>query len=126
MDTPFTEITAFTIDCSDAARLARFYADLLGGEVTFVDEEHGYGQTVAGAHTLNFQQVDAYTAPSWPSPDRPQQYHLDLRARDLDEGVAFAEGLGASSAAEQPAPEHYRVVLDPDGHPFCVCPPTGG
>ena len=43
--THVTELTAFTIDCSDATRLARFYAELTGGEVTGDYPEYGVAQT---------------------------------------------------------------------------------
>lgn len=33
MSTAVTELLAFTIDCSDASKLARFYAALTGGTV---------------------------------------------------------------------------------------------
>lgn len=61
MSTPVTSLIAFTIDCSDAGRLARFYADLAGGKVTGEYPEYGYAQTAIGPHTLNFQTVKPYT-----------------------------------------------------------------
>nr|WP_231123471.1 VOC family protein [Nocardioides sambongensis] len=56
-------------------------------------------------------------------PGAPQQFHLDFRVPDLESAVARAEGLGATVAAEQPEDATWRVMLDPDGHPFCLCPP---
>jgi hypothetical protein len=39
--------------------------------------------------------------------------------------VALA--LGATKAGSQPDPEHWRVMLDPSGHPFDLCPrPAAG
>ena len=121
--TPVTGLIAFTIDCSDAGRLARFYADLMGGEVTGEYPEYGYAQVTAGDATLNFQKVQDYARPQWPTQEHPQQFHLDLRVSDLAGGVEHATGLGASEAPEQPAADSYRVMIDPDGHPFCLCPP---
>jgi hypothetical protein len=46
--------------------------------------------------------------------------HLDLAVDDLDEAEAEALRLGAHRAAEQPAPDRWRVLLDPAGHPFCL------
>lgn len=122
---PVTELIAFTIDCSDASRLARFYADLMGGEVTAEYPDYGYAQaTVAGA-TLNFQAVQGYARPEWPGQDHPQQYHLDLRVTDLETAIAHATRIGATEAATQTDTEggRWRVMIDPDGHPFCLCPP---
>lgn len=124
MSTPVTELIAFTIDCSDASKLARFYAELAGGEVTGEYPEYGYAQTTIGPHTLNFQSVEAYAAPQWPGQEHPQQFHLDFRIADLDAGIEHATALGAGAAERQPAPDAYRVMIDPDGHPFCLCPPT--
>lgn len=122
MSTSITALIAFTIDCSDASKLARFYADLTGAEVTAEYPEYGYAQTTIGTHTLNFQGVESYSAPQWPSQRHPQQFHLDFRVGELEAAIERAIGLGATVAGEQPSPEAYRVLLDPDGHPFCLVP----
>ncbi|WP_235735285.1 VOC family protein [Nocardioides alcanivorans] len=121
---PVTELIAFTIDSSDAIRLAHFYADLTGGEVTGEYPEHGYAQTQYGTATLNFQTATDYARPEWPGQEHPQQFHLDFRVADLPAGVAHALALGASQAEEQPGGDMWRVMIDPDGHPFCLCPPS--
>lgn len=121
--TPVTELVAFTIDTPDAGALARFYADLTGGEVTFEDATYGYAQAALLGATFNFQTVADYSRPQWPGQDHPQQFHLDFRVSDLDSARAHAEGLGASLAPGQPGEGGWLVMLDPDGHPFCLCPP---
>lgn len=123
--TPVTELLSFTIDCSDAARLAQFYADLTGGEVTGTYPEYGYAQAAVLGATLNFQAVEGYSAPQWPGQEHPQQYHLDFRVDDLEKATEHAVALGATRAAHQPNEESWRVMIDPDGHPFCLCPPRG-
>jgi predicted enzyme related to lactoylglutathione lyase len=120
---PVTELIAFTIDCSDAGRLARFYAALMGGEVDEEYLEYGYAQVTARGATLNFQAVDGYSRPAWPGQEHPQQFHLDLRVSDLGRAVEHAVGLGADEAATQTGGDKWRVMIDPDGHPFCLCPP---
>jgi hypothetical protein len=35
--------------------------------------------------------------------------------------VAEAIRLGARQADQQPRPRRWRVMLDPAGHPFCLC-----
>jgi hypothetical protein len=45
--------------------------------------------------------------------------HLDIGVADLDAGVEWATTQGARLADEQPQ-EGVRVMLDPDGHPFCL------
>lgn len=83
-----TELIAFTIDCSDATRLARFYAELTGGEVTGDYPEYGVAQTTTLGVTLNFQGVKDYAPPAWPGQGHPQQYHLDFRPRAGEGGRA--------------------------------------
>jgi hypothetical protein len=46
--------------------------------------------------------------------------HFDFQVSDLDSAVAEAVALGAEVAAHQPQ-ENVRVLLDPAGHPFCLC-----
>ena len=45
--------------------------------------------------------------------------HLDISIENLKAGVAWAEESGAVVAEFQPQ-KHVRVMLDPDGHPFCL------
>ncbi|MDN5743571.1 MAG: VOC family protein [Nocardioidaceae bacterium] len=120
---PITELFAVCIDSSDAAALATFYADLTGGEVTGVYPEYGYAQAEVLGTTLNFQTVADYTAPQWPGQEHPQQFHLDFRAPDLEAATSHATTLGARVADHQIEGMTWRVMLDPDGHPFCLCPP---
>jgi hypothetical protein len=47
--------------------------------------------------------------------------HLDIAVDNLDDGVAWACVVGAVLADHQPQ-EQVRVMLDPDGHPFCLFP----
>jgi predicted enzyme related to lactoylglutathione lyase len=106
-----------TIDAPDASALAHFYADLLGGEVTY-DGPEGALVTSDGKN-LMFQQIDGYNAPRWPDPAHPQQGHLDILVDDLDSGEARALELGATRL---PGGEgSFRVFADPAGHPFCLC-----
>jgi predicted enzyme related to lactoylglutathione lyase len=123
-NSPVTELIAFTIDSADAARSARFYADLTGGEVTGDYPEYGYAAASVLGSAFNFQTVADYAAPQWPGQAHPQQFHLDLRVEDLDTAVAHAQSLGASVASEQPGEGKWIVMIDPDGHPFCLCPPS--
>jgi hypothetical protein len=46
--------------------------------------------------------------------------HLDLAVENVDEAEAEAVHLGAIRATDQPAPDRWRVLLDPAGHPFCL------
>jgi hypothetical protein len=50
--------------------------------------------------------------------------HFDFQVGDLDSAVAEAVALGATVAQDQPQ-ENVRVLLDPAGHPFCLCRDEG-
>ena len=75
-------LASTSLDCSEPAALADFWAALLGGEV-------------------------------------PKQIHLDLATSNLEAAEAEALRLGARKADDQPAPDRWRVLFDPAGHPFC-------
>lgn len=99
--------------------LAEFYAALLGWEV--VGQEGWVDIRPAdGSSCISFQAVDGYRAPTWPSQDVPQQLHLDVVVPDLDAAEAQALAIGAKTADHQPGTT-FRVLLDPAGHPFCLC-----
>ena len=122
MAKPHIKLNAVTIDCSDAGRLADFYANLTGGEVTYRDDDNGHAQTTVPGGVLNFQRVNSFTAPQWPGQEHPQQFHLDFSVDDVGSFVERASGLGAFQAIDQPDAEHYTVMIDLDGHPFCLSP----
>jgi len=113
---PVMGLFAVTIDAPDAAALARFYASLMGMEVTYEGPE---GALIAGdGNSVMFQQVSGYNSPRWPDPAYPQQVHLDIMVEDLDTGEALALELGASRL--DGGGESFRVFADPAGHPFCL------
>ena len=114
---PVMDLFAVTIDAPDAPALARFYADLLGMELTYEGPE---GALIAGAgKSVMFQQVSDYSPPQWPDPAHPQQMHLDILVDDLDAAEARALELGAARLPGQG--QSFRVYADPAGHPFCLC-----
>jgi predicted enzyme related to lactoylglutathione lyase len=106
------------IDCPDPAALATFYGALLDWKTTispdWAEARAEYGQCIS------FQQVQAYTPPSWPGQQVPQQMHLDVIVDDLDAAEAAVLDLGATKHEHQPGTS-FRVFLDPAGHPFCLC-----
>ena len=90
-------LTATVLQSPDPVRLARFWGALTGWTV----HEDG---------------------PTWlpPAPGtQGMQLHLDLQVEDLHAATARALELGATEAAFQPQ-DDVRVLLDPDGHPFCL------
>ena len=79
-----------------------------------------------GAIYFVFQQATDYRPPVWPPVDGEQRpmMHFDFQVGDLDSAVADAVALGATLAEHQPQ-ENVRVLLDPAGHPFCLCRDDG-
>ena len=109
------------LDCEDPAGLAAFWAALLGGEVA----PEGDDVVVVGnkGTPVAAVRVPGYQPPTWPGGAIPKQVHLDLAVGvgELDTAEAEAIRLGARRADDQPYPARWRVMLDPAGHPFCLC-----
>ena len=91
-------LASTALDCSDPAALASFWAELVGGEVAFTSPEFCAVKTDNG--WLATVRIDDYKPPTWPDSAVPKQMHL--------------------KPSEQPAPDRWRVLLDPAGHPFCL------
>ena len=112
------------LDCPDPRALARFYVELLGGEIVAFDEDWA---EIALPFTdlrpiLAFQQVTEYRKPEWPGQDVPQQSHLDVKVDDLDAGETAVLAIGATATGS--GTDTFRVYLDPAGHPFCLIRPN--
>ena len=108
-----------SLDCADAVPLAEFWAAMLGGEIMFATAAGAVGVRTHGVWLIAIEISD-YRPPTWPDAGIPKQIHLDLAVDDLETAVAESERLGATLAAVQPAPDRWRVMLDPAGHPFCL------
>jgi len=111
-------LASIALDCADPIALAAFWAEIVGGEIAYSSDE--FVAVKADRSWLAAVRVPNYTPPTWPDGDAPKQMHLDLAVDDLDQAEAEALRLGARRAAEQPAPDRWRVLLDPAGHPFCL------
>lgn len=109
---------SISLDCASPQELGAFWAGLLGGEIAFTSDDFVAVRTERGWITA--VRVEDYEEPTWPTGERPKQLHIDCAVDDLEAAVAEALRLGARLAAHQPAPERWRVLLDPAGHPFCL------
>jgi Glyoxalase-like domain len=110
------------IEAPDPSALAHFYSKLL--EWPVIHEEPGTSivKPPQDSVFMVFQQADHFTPPVWPPEPGHQRtmMHLDIEVTDLETAVADAVALGARAAAYQPQ-DNVRVLLDPAGHPFCLC-----
>ncbi|MFR0823529.1 MAG: VOC family protein [Clostridia bacterium] len=127
MDDEFKmKLYAFTIDCRKPYELAKFYAQLLKWEIPFYDEQWACVSAPSvkqgGYPGILFQRNDMYEPPVWPEkPGQLQQMaHIDFAVNNLEKAVAHAITCGASLAKEQFS-NNWKVMLDPAGHPFCLC-----
>jgi hypothetical protein len=125
------------LDCTDARALAEFYRQLLGfeyrpgdeppeaGEVDIAAQQWLVLRNPAGPSGIAFQPVDHLEPATWPDPSVPQQLHLDMTVRtveDLDTQHQRAIALGARLLLDRSddADEPLRVYADLAGHPFCI------
>lgn len=119
---PLARLRSVVLDCHQPLALAEFYQRLLGGDIDS-DTDDWVVLTIDGRR-LAFQQADEFAAPTWPTGERPQQFHLDVTVDDVDKIEPQVLALGAVKHAVQPgeaAGDQFRVYLDPAGHPFCLC-----
>jgi catechol 2,3-dioxygenase-like lactoylglutathione lyase family enzyme len=110
------------IEAPDPSALARFYSELLGWPIGHEEPGTSILGMPHGDSFVVFQEAADYRAPVWPPAEGEQRpmMHLDFQVGDLDGAVADAVELGATLATHQPQ-ENVRVLLDPAGHPFCLC-----
>ena len=114
---------AVVLDCPDPRALAEFYRQLVGGEITYADDEW-VNLRDGGPVLLSFQRAPDYQPPVWPGGERGQQFHLDVTVDDVDEAEKQVLAQGATRHEVQPGIDenaNWRVYLDPVGHPFCLC-----
>jgi catechol 2,3-dioxygenase-like lactoylglutathione lyase family enzyme len=119
-DPSMPTLAATVLQSPAPLELARFYGALTGWTVYEDDPTWARVRPDAGPG-LSVQFEPEWVPPTWPgTKDAPgMQLHLDFQVEDLPAAVARAEGFGARTAAFQPQ-DDVRVMLDPDGHPFCL------
>ncbi|QDP97105.1 VOC family protein [Microlunatus elymi] len=122
----FTGWLGVVLGSPDPVALARFYRDLFGWEIsgeepTWVTMQMRDADGKGTWSNLAFQLETVYERPVWPNEAGKQQmqFHLDVGVRDVAAAVEDAKALGAQLAEFQPQ-QDVRVMLDPDGHPFCL------
>jgi len=108
------------LDTDDPPRLADFYTALLGWEVERTDDDW---ITLRGGSDarIAFQLAPNHRPPTWPDNAVPQQFHFDFAVDDMDAAVAYATSIGARVVEEANKHGGFTVLVDPSGHPFCLC-----
>lgn len=108
------------IDCADPRALAEFYHQVLGWKI--VADQEDFAMIQSEGVPIVFWKVADHRPPSWPDPASPKQFHLDLIVEDLDAAETRCLEFGATKPDHQPG-THWRVLIDPAGHPFCISNP---
>ncbi len=108
------------VDCPNAGKLRDFYAGLLGWEKL---ELYGCPALKGQGMLFLFVQEEDFIPCVWPEEAGKQQkqMHFDFQVPDVTAAVKKAEALGAVKAKAQFGGPHFTTMLDPAGHPFCLC-----
>jgi hypothetical protein len=116
------QFDAVVLDCPFAHDLAVFYSCLLSYPITNETTEFSAIESPDGSFTMYFQTEPDYERPVWPTEKgEPQMMaHLDFGVNDLEAGVKHALSCGAILSKVQYL-DHARILIDPAGHPFCLC-----
>jgi hypothetical protein len=133
---PRIRLGALSIVATRPRELGRFYSKLLSWPY-IREEEPGPGEPPDAGYALvcppdgvaepalNFGYDPNHRRPVWPTVPGEQTptIHLDVTVDDLDAAVAWAIECGATLPDFQSRPGEHRTMLDPEGHPFCLCLP---
>lgn len=112
------------LECLDPHALSSFYAQLLNWEKGYVADDFVIIGAGSGAD-IGFQRNEDYLPPVWPDEPGKQQMmaHIDIAVprAQMNEWRDYAISLGARKTEFQYSNE-WIVMLDPEGHPFCLDP----
>lgn len=109
-------LTEIIVDAADPGRLARFWIDVLGWELT---EEDPDGVEISppggGLPTLVFVPVPEAKASK-------NRIHLDVNPTgcDQEEELARLHSLGAADVEIGQGDQTWYVLADPEGNEFCL------
>jgi predicted enzyme related to lactoylglutathione lyase len=99
-----------------------FYSKLLGWERTVV-YDCAAAVSPDKSYIFVFPEEEDYVPPVWPEEQGKQQkmIHFDFAAADIESESKRAISLGAKLAETQYGGSQWITLLDPAGHPFCIC-----
>lgn len=121
MSDPRFRLAGTVLNTRDPDALASFYERMLGWERFMHDTDWVAIRPADGGAALSFHVDHEYVSPTWPSrPDAQQtMVHVDFVTDDLDAAVSHAIDCGAKKHPVQHGSDEV-VMVDPDGHPFCL------
>jgi predicted enzyme related to lactoylglutathione lyase len=108
-----TRIGGSSFDCHDPTRLAAFWSELIGAEISSTAPQGALITPGLGSWMWFAEVAEPKTAKN--------RFHPDLEADDYLTEVARAEGLGASTLARHREDFwDWNVMADPEGNEFCL------
>ncbi|MGY2057340.1 VOC family protein [Nocardia gipuzkoensis] len=113
------QLRSVVLDCPEPRKLARFYRELLGGELLEVDDDDWVVLVETSGRRIAFQTAPQYKPPRFPDPEASQQIHFDVLVDDITEAEPVALALGATLVQAE-TDGAFRVYADPVGHTFCL------
>jgi hypothetical protein len=111
-------IDEVVFDCADPGLLARFWAEVLGGNPQRRDDDWHHVDP-PGWTRIAFQRVPEGKVVK-------NRLHLDVEVEDLAAATDQAEALGATRFGELHVDTagSFQVLLDPEGNEWCVVKPA--
>jgi predicted enzyme related to lactoylglutathione lyase len=110
------QLGGVTIDCADPRKLAGFWAEALGGEIS---DNYGGEFVFIASGGKDRPYVGLQRVPE--KRTGKNRVHIDFSATDRKAEVERLVGLGASFVGEHSVPGlTWSVLQDPEGNEFCV------
>ncbi len=111
------------VDCRDAGKIARFWAELLDYEVSYDSRDDPEGDPADPEIELSPKNGSATKLLFLEVPEGKtvkNRLHFDLLPDDQEAEVARAEGLGARRIDIGQGQQTWVVMADPEGNEFCI------
>ncbi|WP_280295811.1 VOC family protein [Nocardia abscessus] len=113
------QLHSVVLDCPEPRKLARFYRELLGGDLLEDDDDDWVVLVETSGRRIAFQTAPQYKPPRFPDPEASQQIHFDVLVDDIAKAEPAALALGATLVQAE-TDGAFRVYADPVGHTFCL------
>ncbi|UAK30892.1 VOC family protein [Nocardia asteroides] len=113
------QLRSVVLDCPEPRKLARFYQELLGGDLLEDEDDDWVVLVETSDRRIAFQTAPQYKPPRFPDPEASQQIHFDVLVDDIAEAEPAALALGATLVQAETGGA-FRVYADPVGHTFCL------
>lgn len=105
------------LDCVDPQKLAEFWSQALGYEVSGFADQWGMLKGPREGDVFLLQKVPEQKTGK-------NRMHIDVTANDIEAKAAELEQIGARRLSEGTVSQfgmNWIVMADPEGNEFCVC-----